>query len=82
MSSEELITDLEDYKEKIIQQQGWICPVSQKATEVDQGQIIFVKQDDFFISNEGLKSLRERYGVTYINDKIVTRITIDGRELD
>lgn len=63
--------DLDEYKEKLIEQQGYICPVTQAYIDVNDVDVIFLNGHDYAISFIGLTKLRDKFGVEYINDKIV-----------
>lgn len=63
--------DMDDYKDKLIQQQGWVCPVTQRYVECQDVEIIFVNDMDYAISKMGMEKLKEKYGVEYINNKVV-----------
>lgn len=66
--------DLSDYKDKLITQQGYICPVTQEYVEPPGVEILFVNGQDYAISLSGVDKLRKKYGQVYINDKIVHAI--------
>lgn len=69
--------DMKDYKDKLITEQGWVCPITQEYIDNDDVEVLFVNDTDFVVSHEGLKKLRIKYGPVYINSKIVHLMTID-----
>lgn len=61
---------IDEYKQKLIDNQGWICPVIQMYVEPDHVDVLFLNDHDWAISKEGMNALRAKWGDTYINDKI------------
>lgn len=72
---------IEKYKQELIEQQGYICPIIQVAVSPIETEILHVNEDDYAVSMEGLSILRAKFGNTYINDKIVYSITKTDNKL-
>lgn len=68
--------DLTEYKQKLLDGQGWICPVTQMYENPEDLFILFVNDHDWAISKEGLNKLRIKYGAQFINDKIVHTLEV------
>ena len=70
------VVTFKTYKEKVLRDQMYMCPVSQRYIEVEDGDILNVCNEDYIISKDGMTLLRHKYGASYINDKIVHGVEI------
>jgi hypothetical protein len=72
--------DMKEYKEKLIEQQGFLCPWTSEYIEPSNVEILYLNGMDFAISHHGLNQLRDdpKWGKVYINNKIVHSIDISG----
>lgn len=71
---------LEQYKDFLIIEQGYICPVLMEYVEYKDVEILWLNERDWAISRDGLNKLRTKWGAQYINDKLVHAMEYDATE--
>ena len=65
-------TELE-YRKLIIKESHSIyCPISHKPLSVLKGELIFCNGTDYFISDEGLETLKSIFGEKFVIERIIT----------
>jgi hypothetical protein len=74
--------DLYKFKKDVLEEQNGLCAFSQEMASVGDGEVIYSRfsNRDIFVSNLGLRFLREIYGDDYINKLIVNSLDPDDEE--
>lgn len=63
--------DMTDYKKELIEMQNGLCPITMQECEPADGDVIYIKGIDYFVSRLGLKFLRDRFGDKFIDERII-----------
>lgn len=68
-----LTEDEIEYRKMLIKDSNSIyCPITHKVLVVVQGEVLFVNGSDYFISDEGMTTLKKIFGDEFIKDRIIT----------
>jgi len=69
-----MLTESElEYRKQLIGESGNVCcPVSHEILSTYEGEILFIKGKDKFISTKGIKILEDVFGVEYIEGKVIS----------
>ena len=66
------LTDSElKYRQELIAYQFY-CPITRDILNENDGEILFVKGDDVFISSKGIDTLIGIFGEKFINERLVS----------
>lgn len=76
--------DLNKFKKAILEDQNGLCAYTQDMVSASDGEVIWSRfsNRDCFVSNIGLRLLREVYGEHYINKLIVDSVVPDHEDDD
>jgi hypothetical protein len=76
--------DLFKFKKAILEDQEGLCAYTQDLASASDGEVIYSRfsNRDVFVSNIGLRLLRQVYGESYINKLIVDSVVPDREEFD
>jgi hypothetical protein len=74
--------DMTAYKMQTLEAQLGLCPITMHECEPSDGDILYLNGIDYFVSNVGLKLLRERFGNEFIDSRVVTNYFNDDTQYD
>lgn len=63
--------DMTEYKQQLIEAQNGLCAVTMNEIDVVDGEVLFLKGIDYFISKQGLLFLRQTFGEKFIDTRLV-----------
>lgn len=68
------VMNMNDYKKQLIEEQGGMCPITLHDADFEDGEVLYVKGMDYYVSGIGMKVLKDRFGTKFIDDRIVTYV--------
>ena len=76
--------DMKVYMTELLRAQHDLCPVTLDETDIEHGHVLWspVGNQDYFVSNEGIKLLKGMYGDDFVLDKLVLDNNIDDYRND